>query len=224
MKLKFFKLRNKNYTIDSLDVKKESISIDDRKNVKIVFVDDEGYDIDTIKRLGFKDTDKMFAYNDLSDFEKYDVIFCDVNGVAPELDPIFQGAELARQIKKLYPSKFVIIYSSRNQGLNITKYKDEVDYMIEKNTKPAGIAEYIDEYIRICKDYKYRWEYLNKELKKYDLSESDLSLIEEIYVKSIQDNKNYTENLETLLKVDSINLADILSIVSSVISIWGVIH
>ena len=96
--------------------------------------------------------------------------------------------------------------------------------MIEKNTKPADIAEYIDEYIRICKDYKYRWEYLNKELKKYNLSESDLSLIEEIYVKSIQDNKNYTENLEALLKVDSINLADILSIVSSVISIWGVIH
>ena len=91
VKTKIFKKRK--YTVDDIKIENIKVNMLDKKSVKIVFVDDEGYDIDTIKSLGYKDIDKMFKFNDLSDFFKYDIIFCDVNGIAKNLDPVFQGAE-----------------------------------------------------------------------------------------------------------------------------------
>lgn len=223
--IKFVKtkiLKKRKYTVDDIKIENINVNMLDKKSVKIVFVDDEGYDIDTIKSLGYKDIDKMFKFNDLSDFFKYDVIFCDVNGIATNLDPVFQGAELARQIKLAYPNKMVVIYSSKNQGLNITKYSGYVDYMIEKNTKPAIIAEYINSYIEKINNPKSFWYDLKERMKRMGVDNNSLSIIEECFAKSIIEGKNYSTKLqnENLSLKQNLSISDVVSFVSSAVDIY----
>ena len=45
-----------------------------------MFIDDEGFDIEPLKRIGFLDVSKQYEYTQIDDYEKYDIIFCDING------------------------------------------------------------------------------------------------------------------------------------------------
>lgn len=63
----------------------------------------------------------------------YDIIFCDVNGIAVEVDPVLQGAMLVKKIKETYPDKFVVIFCAKKHSLEINKLYDYVDDIIPKN-------------------------------------------------------------------------------------------
>lgn len=220
LKRKFSK--KKKYSIEDIKLENNHINMIEKKSVKIVFVDDEGYDIETFKGLGYKDIDKMYEYKDLSDFQKYDVIFCDVNGIATNLDPVFQGAELAKQIKLLYPNKMVVIYSSKNQVINIAEYSKYVDHMIEKNTKPVIIADYINEYIEKINNPKTVWYDLKDKMKKMGIDNNTLNVIENYYAKSVIEGKNCSLELqEELVPLKmNIGISDIITIVSAAIEIY----
>lgn len=185
-------------TIDSLKSKisnVKNIEMKDKKSISIVFVDDEGYDIEPIVSLGYTDCHKMLEYKELRDFEKYDIIFCDINGIAVNLDPENQGAELAKQIKETYPEKMVVIFTSKSQKLNIIKYRDYVDEMIEKNSHPSDIVELINEYLSRKYNPIAYWENTKKQLIKNNISSKEISLIEHYYVKSIINKNNYTHEI-----------------------------
>ena len=71
-------------TIDYLEQNKitiDNVSLKERKNIKILFVDDEGYDVEPLKKIGFLDVSKQYEYTKIDDYEKYDIIFCDINGI-----------------------------------------------------------------------------------------------------------------------------------------------
>ena len=143
------------YTIEDLEKARDkikSVSIREKKNFRIVIIDDEGFDDEVLKSLGYLDIDIKEKYEKISDYENYDIIFCDINGIARDLDPTYQGAALAKLIKKTYPSKIVIIFSSKDQSLDFYKFSNDVDDIIPKNLKNAEIAEIIDKYIEVFND------------------------------------------------------------------------
>ena len=130
-------------TIEDLEKSRDKIknvSIRDKKNIRIVIVDDEGFDDEVLKNLGYLDIDVKLKYEKLSDYENYDIVFCDINGIAKEVDQTYQGAALAKLIKKTYPSKTVIIFSSKEQSLDFYKFKNDVDEIIPKNIRNSEIA------------------------------------------------------------------------------------
>ena len=90
-------------TIEILEKSRDKIknvSIRDKKNIRIVIIDDEGFDDEVLKNLGYLDIDVKLKYEKLSDYEIYDIVFCDINGIAKEVDQTYQGAALAKLIKK----------------------------------------------------------------------------------------------------------------------------
>lgn len=199
------------YTIEDLENSRNKIkviSIKDKKNVKIVIIDDEGFDDSVLKSLGYLDIDIKIKYNKLSDYEGYDIIFCDINGVAKELDPVYQGAALAKLIKKTYPSKIVIIFSSKDQNLSFHKFSDHVDGIIPKNLKNSEIAEIIDNYIEILNDPIERWKNFRKRLLEQGTSAKNIALLEDCYVRGIlkhEDTIFAMEEIGKTIKSSSIN-------------------
>lgn len=188
-------------TIEDLEKSRDrirNISIREKKNVRILIVDDEGFDDEVLKTLGYLDIDTKLKYEKISDYENYDIIFCDINGIAKELDSKYQGAELARLIKKTYPSKVVIIYSSKEQSLDFYKYKTYVDEMIPKNIKNAEMAEIIDKYIEIINDPIERWKNFRKKLSEQGTSPKDIALLEDCYVRGILKNEDTTKTMENI--------------------------
>lgn len=176
----------------------KTVSIRDKKNVRIVIVDDEGFDDDVLKSLGYLDIEIKLKYEKLSDYENYDIIFCDINGIAKEIDPVYQGAALAKQIKKTYPSKMVIIFSSKEQSLDFYKFKNDVDEIIPKNTKNSEIAEIIDKCIEIINDPIERWKNFRKKLSEQGTSPKDIALLEDCYVRGILKNEDTTKIMESI--------------------------
>lgn len=186
------------YTINNLKDSLKRMNFDkvkNKSNVRIVFIDDEGYDIESIRKLGYVNVDKIFNFKDLKQFELYDVVFCDINGVATDMDPEYQGATLASVIKETYPNKYVVIFSSKNQNIKITKFKNLVDDMIEKNSKPVDVAKIIDKFIMQNNDPVEFWYNLQNSMQKKGISNKEISLLEHYYVYSLIDGKNHLKEL-----------------------------
>ena len=191
-------------TIDVLkgkNIKLGSITMKDKKNVKILFIDDEGYDTELLQNLGYIDIQKMYQYGKeekMDSLEKYDIIFCDINGIAKDLDPIYQGAALAKLIKQTYPEKTVVIFSAKEQLLTFNQYYEFADEVIYKNLPPAELASKIDQYIKNMIDPICFWENIKKQLIKQNVSVKDISRLEHYYVKSIVEKKDYAKNIKEI--------------------------
>lgn len=199
----FKKKKNLNdlYTIEDLEKSRnkiKSITIKDKKNIRIAIVDDEGFDDEILKSLGYLDIDIKVEYNKLSDFEGYDIIFCDINGIARDIDPVYQGAALAKMLKKTYPSKIVIIFSSKEQSLDFYKFSEYVDDIIPKNIKNSEIADIIDKNIEIINDPVERWKNYRSRISKQGTSPKTIALLEDCYVRGILKQEDTTHNMELI--------------------------
>ncbi len=186
-------------TIDNLKKYKSkmtSINIMNRKQVKILFIDDGGFDTEPLSKLGYKDINVEYEFKDMTMFEPYDVIFCDINDVAKNIYPVGQGAELASEIKRTYPDKFVIIFSAQNQKPSFVKYYEDVDAVIDKVSDQRTFQNVIDRYIAIQNDPIAYWENLEKAMLKQKLNKVYISKLEHFYVCSFIDNKNYVELID----------------------------
>ena len=169
---------------------KKSINIIDKKSTRILIIDDEGYDEEPLKQLGYLDIEKEYKFTKMSNYEKYDVIFCDINNVATKFAN--QGAELAKQIKETYPEKCVVIFTGNLQNISIAnKYKDYVDEMIEKNADPSELARIINKHIEKRWNPIVYWENIEKEMRNNKISNKEIGIIEHFYVKSIVNKFNY---------------------------------
>lgn len=214
-------------TIDDLSQRRseiKKISLKDKKNIKILFLDDEGYDIETLKSLGYIDLTKKYKYENMDDFIPYDIIFCDVTGIAEDLDPIFQGAALAKKIKSTFPEKIVIIFSAKNQSVEINQFSECVDDIISKNITPSDMADRIDIYINYICDPIFFWNNMKKKLMQQNTSSKTIAELEHYYVRSIlfcEDNTKFLRMKEKEKSNDFYVIAinTIINIVTSYLSL-----
>lgn len=207
-------------TIDDLDKSRDKIkvvTIKDKKSVRILFVDDEGFDDEVLKNLGYLDITVFDKFTKLSDFENYDIIFCDINGIAREIDEVYQGASLAKLIKKTYPSKMVLIFSSKEQSLDFYKFSCDVDGIIPKNLKNAEIAEKIDQYISTLNDPVDYWKNLRNKLLQQGTSTKNITILEDYYVRGILNQENTINLMES--EARKINVQSITTIIMCAIEI-----
>lgn len=210
--------RNKMLTIDYLKNNKTTInyvSLKDRKNIKILFIDDEGFDIESLRKMGFLDVNKEYKYTQIDDYEKYDIIFCDINGIGKEIDEKYQGAALAKIIKNTYPNKVVIIFSAKQQYLDMHEYSKYVDETIAKNIQLSDLTALIDKYIKKMSDPVEYWKETRQKLLSQGVSTKTVSDLEHYYVKSFKDKKGYINDIKKISK--GITVSDGIAIVNGIV-------
>ncbi len=179
------------HELEKLKNKMTNLNIKDRKSVKILFIDDGGFDIEPLKQLGYIDIDVELEFKNMNQIDPYDIIFCDINDVAKNIYPIGQGAQLANDIKLTHPEKFVIIFSAQNQKPSFHKYYEKVDAVIDKTADLYVFQEVINKYISIQNDPIAYWEQLEKEMIHQKLNKIYISKLEHYFVLSFLDKKNY---------------------------------
>lgn len=211
-------MRNKMLTIDYLKNNKTTInyvSLKDRKNIKILFIDDEGFDIEPLRKMGYLDVNKEYKYTQIDDYEKYDIIFCDINGIGKEIDEKYQGAALAKIIKNTYPNKVVIIFSAKQQYLDMHEYSKYVDETIAKNIQLSDLTALIDKYIKKLSDPVEYWKETRQKLLSQGVSTKTVSELEHYYVKSFKDKKGYINDIKKISK--EITVSDGIAIVNGIV-------
>ena len=122
-----------------------SVSQDVKATIHILFIDDEKFDnVNVLKNAGGLNTKsiKDIKRIDSPEIQESDVIFVDINGVGTTLFPKEQGLGVATQIKKVFPQKYVVVYSAQPQQLHSSF--SQVDAILPKNAEPyeyLGILE-----------------------------------------------------------------------------------
>lgn len=124
--------------------------------------------------------------NDLAAVESYSVIICDIKGVGKAFGSRYEGAHVAREIKKKYPDKYVIIFSSADFGAHYKRFFDHCDDVVKKDADSGAWVEALDIAIEVVSDPVKRWKRIRQILLEKDCPIMDTLLIEDAYVRSIQ--------------------------------------
>lgn len=129
------------------DNKTEKNILSLKRDTKILFIDDDSEFkiVSILKRMGWEYTSIVTDITSLEQTSliEADVVFVDIQGVGVALQLSEEGLGLALAIKRRYPHKKVIIYSSREDGARFHVALQEADYSLPKTADPIRFEETI---------------------------------------------------------------------------------
>lgn len=167
-----------------------------RETVKILVIDDNEFTpLERLQKLNFnirqeKDISNIYLV------AEYDVILVDIDGIGLSLNETYQGAYVISEIRKQYPQKVVIAYTSKTYDASYNKYFNMADYVFKKDIASEEWSENLDSAIENAIDPISCWKKLRDYLLEKDVSLQTLIRIEDEYVKSVTEKRvvNYTGN------------------------------
>lgn len=123
-----------------------------KAHTNILFIDDEKFQITkTIQEAGWKNTywlnGKTLKNTDTERIRQADIIFVDIVGVASSLFED-EGLGLIVCLKKRYPSKVVILYSSESRHNIHHEAFDLIDDKMKKETRAGVFLTKIEKYAK----------------------------------------------------------------------------
>lgn len=127
-----------------------TISLSEAKKTKsILFIDDDVKFkvVSILKKAGWENTRIFKDVSSLDDDEvkNTDIFFVDIQGVGIKMDFKEEGLGLALAIKKKYPDKKVVIYSSETKGDRFHEALKVADSFLPKNAEPYEFQLIVEE-------------------------------------------------------------------------------
>lgn len=160
-----------------------------REDVKMVLIDDEVFPyLDLLKQHKFN-IDTLNDVTSLTTLEAYDVILCDLNGVGKKFSEKFQGAYLVKEIYKRYPFKIIISYTGISFDARYNEYLKYADFSVKKDVESEVWVEKLDMAIDMLSNIEKRWERVRDYLLANNVAVYDVMLLEDNFVKSVEDRQ-----------------------------------
>lgn len=161
-----------------------------REDVKIALIDDEPFSsVDRLQRNDFRI--KQFKdITDVSAVSEYEIILVDIDGVAISLSEKYQGAFLIKEIRKKYPHKVIIAYSSKTFDASYNEYFNNADFVFMKDLSTEQWVENLDEAISHSINPVSQWIKLRDHLLDKEVALEFIIRIEDNYVKCLLKKQN----------------------------------
>ena len=193
---------NKLKTIDDISNIKCQLDIkQDRKNIKIAVIDDKrDFFKDDFEKTGFIDITINESFDGPKQYEPFDLILCDIDGVAIEKNDKTQGVSVAKTLKQMYPNKIIVLYSGRRPEEFDREYYKYVDDYFNKSLSATELADKIADLCKIFWDPREAWMWTRKQLVKNGQSTKSIAWLEDSYVNSFLKRENKVDE-ELLRKI-----------------------
>lgn len=165
-----------------------------KERFPILFIDDkEPPSADTLKALGFKIT-HFGDLHDIEQVEKYPIIACDIDGIGSRFTQNIEkgGYKILREIRKNYPDKYLIQYSTKTPDMDQTL--TQADSVFPKDTHPEAWQENLEEALKQLGNPKTRWIRLRNDLSQKGIDAYEIFKIEQAYIKSVISGDTKTIN------------------------------
>jgi hypothetical protein len=170
-----------------LEFKEEKV-ISARRSVRILVIDDKNFAaIENLRRNQYnishlRDLDTLDTVRD------YQIILVDILGVGAKLNPTQQGAHIIKEIKRNYPSKFVVAYTGgANQDL-LAESVGSADQFTKKDTSIEKWCELLDMAIQKIANPASLWRQARHLLLDRGVSPFDIACLEDTLVESLLDD------------------------------------
>ena len=190
-----------------------------RNNIKICVIDDEGFDINKVHSLGYIQIERKLRFENIGDFEKYDIVLCDIEGVGNEFDPGRQGLAVAEQIKSFYPEKIVLIYS----GKNVESYGElptNIDGVLSKVEATTELVNKLDAYYKESIDPIIVWKKTRKQMITSGIATKTIAIVEDQYCNSMLEKKDYLQFEESNWMENYEVLGKYIKVLKKIISLF----
>lgn len=181
-------------------------------NAQIVVIDDQDFSfLDILNRNHYRIT-KHDDISDLKLVETYDIVLCDIRGVGRKLNAKLQGVHVAKEIKKLYPFKPVIIFTASSLEPEIAASFRDADFIMRKDADEEEWIETLDACLKKLGDPIQHWITIRSYLLEKNVSTKDVALLESDYVKAMlkKDKQYFTNRLSSSQKI-SPEVRDVLT-------------
>lgn len=157
-----------------------------RQNVGIAVIDDEPFAPQTnLNSYGFN----VVPIGDLRAVDgiaPYDIVLCDLMGVGQHFDGKLQGASIIREIKRVYPEKYVIAYTGAAMNAGIARQATEAaDDIVRKDVDIDDWVQTLDHYTDLAQDPYEIWLRIREGLTDRGADTKDIILLEDAFVRSV---------------------------------------
>jgi hypothetical protein len=158
----------------------------DRNGIKIAIIDDMDVPyLDMLRNSGYN----VKHYKDIEDFEilkSYSVIICDIRGVGKSFGSKLEGAYIIKEIRKLYPEKYIIAMSSAVYKINVAKIIDVADDKIVRDTELDQVINSVDKAVCIMRSNRQKWLRLREHLLNiHQVDLYDVWCIEQDFISAV---------------------------------------
>lgn len=185
----------------------EMLPIRQRANV-LVIDDDEVQSgdpmVEYLRRHGFHHVQYYKVLERIEDVADFDLILCDICGVGESLN-YEDGLDLARNLKKLYPTIGIITFSANRKKID----DSSIDGFFPKDARATNRNEIIDSVLKKVFDPIANWKIFRATLLEHDVSIYSVAKLESLYVRK-------------LLQKKPIEISDIKKIVNDISSVMTI--
>ena len=169
-----------------------------RENVGIAVIDDEPFAPQSnLSSYGFNVV-PLGDLRSVNGIAQYDIILCDLMGVGQHFDDKLQGASIIREIKRVFPEKFVIAYTGAAMNANIARQATEAaDDIVRKDVDIEDWVQTLDKYTDLAQDPYCIWLRIRAGLAARGAETKDILRLEDAYVRSVQNgDEDFSEMAE----------------------------
>lgn len=192
-----------------------------RETIKVCVIDDEGFDINMLYDLGYKNIRKKIQFESMDEYEDYDIILCDIEGIGINVDVDKQGLAVAEQIKDVYPEKVVLLYSGKNVE-TFGEMPKNLDGYLRKQSSMSELAKSLDAYYKQSIDPIYVWKKTRDEMLNNKVSTKTVAFLEDRYCRSLLEGKGYLYNNANLNETEIFsaeNISKYIEILAKVVEV-----
>lgn len=192
-----------------------------RETIKVCVIDDEGFDINMLYDLGYKNIRKKIQFESMDEYEDYDIILCDIEGIGINVDVDKQGLAVAEQIKDVYPEKVVLLYSGKNVE-TFGEMPKNLDGYLRKQSSMSELAKSLDAYYKQSIDPIYVWKKTRDEMLNNKISTKTVAFLEDRYCRSLLEGKGYLYNNANLNETEIFsaeNISKYIEILAKVVEV-----
>ncbi|MFP1980686.1 hypothetical protein [Lonsdalea quercina] len=157
-----------------------------KKKFEILVIDDNPLPAaQTLKNSGFQ-IHEMRDITEISMVEKYPIVACDIDGIGTVFRKNNGGIYVLSEIRKYYPDKFLILYSTKTQDIDGSLIK--ADVIFPKDTSIDTWQNHIETALVKNGNPKSRWLRIRKRLSEDGVDAYEIFLLEQAYIESIEGN------------------------------------
>lgn len=211
----------KRYKLDDLN----SIGIsgsdnrDERSKIKIAIIDDEDIPfLNSLRNSGYN----IQHYRDVDNFNMlsdYQIVISDIDGVGQSFSSEYQGAYIIKELKRLFPDKYLIAMSSKIYNLSFTEILSNADVKINRDVNVDIVSEKLNLAIKEISSVKNRWLRVRAQLiNEHFIDLYDVWSMEQDVIKSILIKENKIDSDKLVKLFGSVVSGIVVNFISGVIS------
>jgi hypothetical protein len=172
-----------------------------RHEAPIAIIDDEPFPYTAAIRKHDFNVKEIGDIKDINAVQSYSVILCDIKGVGKSFGSKYEGAHVIEEIKRYYPSKVLIAYTSHQFDPTYNKFFQLCDFTLKKDIDSDDWVTCLDKAIHMAQDPITQWNKVRQSLLTQDINILDLVLLEDAFVRkilNIDNNFNYSKIVKNL--------------------------